>query len=856
MRAKAFVGIFALVKSLHILHSATSPGLVPPLLRNLNGFTFPLVNIFSVNRAEITPIPVKLVAPLVTQINIPINTCTFYISSIARPRFSPVPVIPPTPQPVCINRHVLPNFEVPGPKSPWVIPSPFPPPAPKSRLPAAPFCLPTDEHVSSSWYDRIEWVLDVVGSWLRFLTIPGLLPGLWHLWCLLSRRISRQRGIQDDELAESPSSSSWFPLAGPAEAAPVQDSPEIPSLSCADDDHFLSEERSGIQASVSNTTPSGGVDNDCSEDMDMAPSKSTAETTLVSREVQASSEAPVYATQAVQVAVQKVYVTQAVQTDKVEDCHCHCVPAAQTDAIEDSVSTAPQISEGQSRVPQKKTALDPSYKAGTLPYNYYVIEAPTTSTDHTAAVEPAPAADEISFATAVPNADMSPTEATGYSAAIESALAASDIPFADALPNVDDTPTTSSDDLPTVSTSRHGQRLSQRQKQKRPRSKAIPWDPLYRTRALPYNYYVDEPPTKATGHPAAVEPALAAGDIPLAADVPYNCNVDETLSKSTGTSAAVEPAPASDDIPFVATPPYNYNDDEIPTKSNDRPAAVEPALVASDIPFPATRPIVDDTPTQSSDHPATVEPASAAGDIPSAMNSSSPNLASVYAPAVIDVASTLPLPVELAPGMAIVKPDPLMQTSSEQEAAIGNTREISAYAPIPVEMDNILDVLEQRGKSLGTSIWAPSQESASKASTFTSLTTTPTPSPSTCKSSAASMWAPSTVSESSTRTTSLASATPQEGPSSSAASSNEAVRTPPVQHSSGSAASVWATSESSPSHPLPVRPEQPLGTSASSWANGDLHITLAGPSEDRKKIRKRGVRNRGKGGRGNNNSRS
>ncbi|KAG6829703.1 hypothetical protein H0H93_014353, partial [Arthromyces matolae] len=55
------------------------------------------------------------------------TTCVFYISSIARPRFSPAPVLPPPPQPTCVNRHLLPNFEVPGPKSPWIVASPFPP---------------------------------------------------------------------------------------------------------------------------------------------------------------------------------------------------------------------------------------------------------------------------------------------------------------------------------------------------------------------------------------------------------------------------------------------------------------------------------------------------------------------------------------------------------------------------------------------------------------------------------------------------------------------------------------------------------------------------------------------------------
>ncbi|KAG6843249.1 hypothetical protein H0H93_001736, partial [Arthromyces matolae] len=118
----------------------------------------------------------------------------------------------------CINRHVLPNFEVPAPKSPWVIPPPFPPPAPKSRLPPAPFCLPTDEPVGPSWFERIESVLDAVDSWLQFLTLPGVFTVLWHLWCSLSDRLYRRQGTlendpktQENEPAEIALSSSPSP---------------------------------------------------------------------------------------------------------------------------------------------------------------------------------------------------------------------------------------------------------------------------------------------------------------------------------------------------------------------------------------------------------------------------------------------------------------------------------------------------------------------------------------------------------------------------------------------------------------------------------------------------------------------
>lgn len=109
-------------------------------------------------------------------------TCIFHISQIARPRFSPAPVIPPRPQPICLNRQVHPQFEAPGPKSPRIIPSPFLLPS-KSILPKPPFCFLSDE--TDIEYNNDD--NDSNGSiWLSLLLSPTVLATLWHFCRLVS----------------------------------------------------------------------------------------------------------------------------------------------------------------------------------------------------------------------------------------------------------------------------------------------------------------------------------------------------------------------------------------------------------------------------------------------------------------------------------------------------------------------------------------------------------------------------------------------------------------------------------------------------------------------------------------------
>ncbi|KAG6833333.1 hypothetical protein H0H87_008509 [Tephrocybe sp. NHM501043] len=63
-----------------------------------------------------------------------------YISSLVQVQLCAVPIIPPPRQPTCLNRHVHPKFEVPGPRSLNISLPPFPPKAqlPVSRLGDAP----------------------------------------------------------------------------------------------------------------------------------------------------------------------------------------------------------------------------------------------------------------------------------------------------------------------------------------------------------------------------------------------------------------------------------------------------------------------------------------------------------------------------------------------------------------------------------------------------------------------------------------------------------------------------------------------------------------------------------------------
>ncbi|KAG6902696.1 hypothetical protein C0995_012836 [Termitomyces sp. Mi166 len=106
-------------------------------------------------------------------------TCKFYISQIARPRFSPVQVIPPRPQPICRNRHLNPTFEVPGPKSPWIIAPPFLAPS-KSSLPRSLSPLPSEKLRNNS------------GSlWLPLAFTLVLVLSIWNFYRVHVRRSRR-----------------------------------------------------------------------------------------------------------------------------------------------------------------------------------------------------------------------------------------------------------------------------------------------------------------------------------------------------------------------------------------------------------------------------------------------------------------------------------------------------------------------------------------------------------------------------------------------------------------------------------------------------------------------------------------
>ncbi|KAG6902702.1 hypothetical protein C0995_012842 [Termitomyces sp. Mi166 len=148
MRATELFAIFAFIKSLERIYftpgfmpsfvgsGVVSVSSVPPVLLKIIPYDFFCVEIPAALPPTVDPVdsPVSVA----TIVNAP--TCIAYISQIARPRFSPVPIVPSRPQPICWNRHLHPKFEAPGPKSPRTIPSPFPPPS-KPILPTRLFAF-------------------------------------------------------------------------------------------------------------------------------------------------------------------------------------------------------------------------------------------------------------------------------------------------------------------------------------------------------------------------------------------------------------------------------------------------------------------------------------------------------------------------------------------------------------------------------------------------------------------------------------------------------------------------------------------------------------------------------------------
>ncbi|KNZ78927.1 hypothetical protein J132_08152 [Termitomyces sp. J132] len=209
MRATELFSIFVFIKSLERISicpgftpSFTCSGivsvptsLVPSALLNILSPSRLPDNQSSIHTDDTAALVINLSAPV---INAP--TCKFYISQIARPRLSPVSVIPPRPQPICLNRHLNPTFEVPGPKSPWIIPPPFPPPSESSfpSLKISPFLLPSEKLENKSF-------------WLPLVFTLVLVMSIWNFYRAHSRQ-SRRCTVHHSasQVASNPASvSSW-----------------------------------------------------------------------------------------------------------------------------------------------------------------------------------------------------------------------------------------------------------------------------------------------------------------------------------------------------------------------------------------------------------------------------------------------------------------------------------------------------------------------------------------------------------------------------------------------------------------------------------------------------------------------
>ncbi|KAH0580541.1 hypothetical protein J132_08145 [Termitomyces sp. J132] len=198
MRATELFAIFAFIKSLERIY--LTPGFTPYFVSSgvvsVPSLPPALLNIISYDFFG-TPLEVpalSTVAPVNISTIVSAPTCIVYISQIARPRFSPAPVIPPRPQPVCLNLHLHPKFEAPGPKSLWNIPSPFPSHS-KSLLPNSPFCLPTDEPEIESEIE-IEIEDENESIWLSLLLSPTVLAAVWNFCRLLVHRPIRNSTAQ------------------------------------------------------------------------------------------------------------------------------------------------------------------------------------------------------------------------------------------------------------------------------------------------------------------------------------------------------------------------------------------------------------------------------------------------------------------------------------------------------------------------------------------------------------------------------------------------------------------------------------------------------------------------------------
>ncbi|KAG6917407.1 hypothetical protein DXG01_002676 [Tephrocybe rancida] len=127
-----------------------------------------LLNLLTVdNNIFIQVAPVIVIAPVV---NAP--TCNPYISYIARPQYTPVPIIPPPIQPTCLNRQLYPKLEVPAPRSLWLMPPPFLPPSEPQQ---PPFCRPNDEPPRSC-------------LWLPLVVSLAVGLAMWNFTRLQARR--------------------------------------------------------------------------------------------------------------------------------------------------------------------------------------------------------------------------------------------------------------------------------------------------------------------------------------------------------------------------------------------------------------------------------------------------------------------------------------------------------------------------------------------------------------------------------------------------------------------------------------------------------------------------------------------
>ncbi|GLB42882.1 hypothetical protein LshimejAT787_1203310 [Lyophyllum shimeji] len=127
--------------------------------------------------------------PLLAIVNAPVSKA--YLSRLVRRQVSPVPVIPPRQGPTCVNRRLLPPFEIPGPMS---VHDPFP--QPKCKLDARPV------HFAFPWTPLTLSGLLMLVAW-TFSQMDTALP----------REVSACTSASMSAMQETPSRTSGFTIA-------------------------------------------------------------------------------------------------------------------------------------------------------------------------------------------------------------------------------------------------------------------------------------------------------------------------------------------------------------------------------------------------------------------------------------------------------------------------------------------------------------------------------------------------------------------------------------------------------------------------------------------------------------------